>query len=75
MSYDGNSAEHQPLTPLNTTNGRGLKSHKAVKSFKEIKPAMELCEIKLDEVMDAELAGRLTATAIEQFLFFMNQVP
>ncbi|KIM26554.1 hypothetical protein M408DRAFT_330515 [Serendipita vermifera MAFF 305830] len=78
MSHDANSAEYQPLAPLNTLGGRtphGLKSRKANKPLKENKPAMEVCDVTLDEVVDLELAGRLTATAIEQFLFFLNQVP
>jgi hypothetical protein len=78
MSHDAIGAQNQPLAPLNTIHGRsnnGLKTHKQVKA-KETKPAMEICDIKInDATMDLELAGRLTSTAIDQFLFFMNQVP
>jgi hypothetical protein len=81
MSHDAigaQNSDYQPLTPLNTIHGRsnnGLKAHKQLKS-KDTKPVMELCDVRInDAALDLELAGRLTSTAIDQFLFFMNQVP
>ena len=81
MSHDTINAqnlEYRPLTLLNTIHGRsshGVKAQKVIKE-KESKPSVELCDVKIGGVtMDLELANRLISIAIDQFLFFTNQVP
>jgi hypothetical protein len=70
---------HRPLMPLNIGPRSPALQSKSISSSKPAKSEhsdVEICRIQLDEgIMDSQLAGRLAAACIEQFLFFKGQIP
>ncbi|KAG8796651.1 hypothetical protein FRC16_009598 [Serendipita sp. 398] len=71
--------DDQPVSPLNSSNRvASPKTRTPIESKQSNmeKRVMEIHEMQLsDDVLDAQLATRLASTAVEQFLFFTNQLP
>ncbi|KAG8819791.1 hypothetical protein FRC19_009519 [Serendipita sp. 401] len=71
--------DDQPVSPLNSSNRvASPKTRTPIESKQSNmeKRVMEIHEMQLsDDVLDSQLATRLASTAVEQFLFFTNQLP
>jgi hypothetical protein len=71
--------ESRRLTPLNNVaapNRQGLKPLSSKKVPQKQSTPIRTCEVVVnDDPIGAQLAGRFATTAIEQFMFFTNQIP
>ncbi|PVF99277.1 hypothetical protein CPB86DRAFT_783870 [Serendipita vermifera] len=79
-STDDGSVDIEPrrLTPLNNVVPPIRQSLKSLSSKKvplKQSTSIRTCEVTFNDPIDAQLAGRFAATAIDQFMFFTNQVP
>ncbi|KAG8808366.1 hypothetical protein FRC17_003986 [Serendipita sp. 399] len=78
-STSSTDVDAQPFSPFNAPypiSGQKNRTPMLSKQNNTEKKAIEVLEMRLsDDVLDVQLAIRLASTAVEQFLFFTNQIP